>query len=483
MKNLIMFVGILSQLLLLSSAASAEGTSAEAPAAGASDSAQPEVVGTGYTEKAKAFSALVEKLGVAVEKANGLGAGVSMPPFESLKDATKYYTTLHGTCVKSQATASWWCREKSSPELQKTLNDINTIGSMITGVAINDACSNLAKMARVAQGGLTAYTASCSSFRAACEASCSTVASNLKRIVKTNAAAIKCNVTPAPPNTEAGLAACAELDGVVAEVTSSIKDLGNTDNSLKDPQSIAAKNKACTYEYANMLLSAGAGIASMINSFKQGQKCDEETEGTTTPVAEAAVDKCADATTAANDPECICKANPRTPGCANSYQKANEGSLSTLSSGGASVLANGGDRNVAGLGGTADQGIDGGKGGASDGGSSGVGGSAGGGSGLGGFGGGSGGGGPGEAEAKKAGLNTDILSGSGGGGGGGFGGYRGSAADSKYRAYLPGGAKDPAQGVAGQQAWTKEVTGQGGKSNWEKIKDRYRDNKSTLLNN
>ena len=41
-------------------------------------------------------------------------------------------------------------------------------------------------------------------------------------------------------------------------------------------------------------------------------------------------------------------------------------------------------------------------------------------------------------------------------------------------------AKDPAMNG---NSWANEVTGQGGKSNWEKVRDRYKDNNTSLLNN
>ncbi|AHZ85796.1 hypothetical protein Bb109J_c0136 [Bdellovibrio bacteriovorus] len=479
---------LLSGLIALSFTASlahaegAGGSTTPAAASGAAKDARTEVSDEGYTEKPGEFKAEITKLETALNAAESLGGAPGVAAFKDLSQATSFYSNLHGTCVKTQSTASWLCREKTSPELQKTLNNINTVASMITGVAVQDACSNLAKIARLAQGGLTAYTAACSSARAACEASCSTVATNLERIVKTDLNAIACKTRTLENTT-----ACNSLDTQLNAVSAKIKDLAATDNSKADNKSIAKKNVACTYEYANMIVSAGAGIASMISSFKQGQQCDEESNGTgTDTTTTAAVDKCADATVAANDPECICKANPRTPGCSNSYQKANDGTTSRLASQGAELgTANGAGANtlpgiesdpLAGLRDLASTNAGGGD-------SSGAGAPMGGGSGLSGFGGGSGGGAGAQGEAAKKGLNTDILGGAGGGGGGGgFGGFK-SGSDSKLRQYLPGGAKDPSQGLAGQQAWKNEVTGQGGKSNWEKIKERYRDNKNTLLNN
>ncbi|WP_374034517.1 hypothetical protein ACES2I_00720 [Bdellovibrio bacteriovorus] len=459
--------------------------------------AQQKVEGKGFTEEAKNVKRATSNwlsLGTAARS-----AGADVPAINLLQEidsAASYYSNLHGTCVKTQATASWLCREKTSPELQKTLNNINTVASMITGVAVQDACSNLAKIARLAQAGLTAYTAACSSARAACEASCDTVKTNLDRIKKVvdSSGPSLSACQPLVPTNGAAIAACTNFSNAVNKELAMVQQTVEKDSALSGDaeaeiaaQSIAMKDKACTYSYGNMLVSAGAGIASMISSFKQGQQCDEESNGTGTDVAVTpAVDKCADATTAANDPECICKANPRTPGCSNSYQKANDGSTSRLTSQGAELgTANGkGDAStlpgiesdpLAGLRDLAST-----NAGGSD--SSGIGAPTGGGSGLSGFGGGGGGGAGAQGEAAKKGLNTDILSGSGGGGGGGgFGGFKSS--DPKLRQYLPGGAKDPSQGMAGQQAWKNEVTGQGGKSNWEKIKERYRDNKNTLLNN
>lgn len=453
----------------------------------------------GYTAQADTLKGHVDQLATAAKEALSLNANlINTAALENLTGATNFYQRLHGTCVKTQSTASWMCREKTSPQLQEGLNQINTVVGMISGAAIQDACSNFAKIAKLGQMALTAYTAACSSARAACEASCATVYNNLKRLSKFEFGSLHCHseslmaakatlpTDPNYPTAQKIVAACAKLD---ASISTAQGYLDGTvlphDFQEADKKSVALKNKACTYEYASMILSAGTGIASMINGLKQGQKCDEDTNGTGGTVAAAAKDKCEDPANA-QLPECICKANPRTPGCANSYQKANESGDSRLTASGADVnpAPLGGKDGLGGLGLGGDGSTLGenGAGGGSD--SGGIGAPMGGGSGLSGFGGSGGGGGGGKEEAAKKGLNTDILSGSGGGGGGGgFGGYRGAASDSKYRAYLPGGAKDPAQGLAGQQAWTKEVTGQGGKSNWEKVRERYRDNKNTLLNN
>ncbi|ASD65244.1 hypothetical protein [Bdellovibrio bacteriovorus] len=485
---------LLSMLIALSFTASlarAEGETTPANTQKDAAGARKNVSDEGYTKEAKELKGLTSNIAQKAKAALAAGSKITgAATIEALDSAASYYSNLHGTCVKSQSTASWLCREKTSPELQKTLNNVNTVASMITGVAVQDACSGLAKIARLAQAGLTAYTAACSSARAACEASCSTVKNNLERIneiVTKSAGEIStCTDNPQVPGSCGDYNAT--VSGMVSKIASISKlDMADGDTKADQNKSIVMKDKACTYEYANMIVSAGAGIASMISSFKQGQQCDEESNGTgTDTTTTAAVDKCADATVAANDPECICKANPRTPGCSNSYQKANDGSTSRLTSQGAELGTANGKGDASTLPGiesdpfAALRDLASTNAGGSD--SSGIGAPTGGGSGLSGFGGGGGGGAGAQGEAAKKGLNTDILSGSGGGGGGGgFGGFKSS--DPKLRQYLPGGAKDPSQGMAGQQAWKNEVTGQGGKSNWEKIKERYRDNKNTLLNN
>lgn len=107
---------------------------------------------------------------------------------------------------------------------------------------------------------------------------------------------------------------------------------------------------------------------------------------------------------------------------------------------------------------------------------------------MGGGGGGMGGPGSGQGGGAQDGaynprrLNANVLGGYGGGGGGGGGagpGYGTNDVDPKLKAYMPGGEKDPSRSIASQFA--KEVSPPGGRSNWEKIRNRYRDNTRTLL--
>lgn len=416
------------------------------------------------------------------------GVAVQAPGYETIISSGHKYIDNRDNCISRQGKAATACLEHLSENLQSGIASVNMLLSTVGSAAVTDTCSTFSKAMDVAKGAMTAYTAACGVMKAGCGWSCVQTRSGLEGLgkgLKASSAGTSCKVML--PETSPGYVAAEQAcSNFISNYRTGLATLDANvpkDLDAKDKKAIAGKAALCTGKYALLLASGATGILSLANSLKQGKECKDNTDGTGTTVAETAVDKCEDAANA-QLPECICKANPRTPGCANSYQKANESGDSRLTASGAEInpAAINGKDGLAGLGLGSDSNAIGenSAGGSSD--SGGIGAPMGGGGGLSGFG-GAGGGSGGKEEAAKKGLNTDILSGSSGGGGGGFGGYRGAASDSKYRAYLPGGAKDPAQGVAGQQAWTKEVTGQGGKSNWDKIKERYRDNKNTLLNN
>lgn len=447
-----------------------------------------------FTKEAAEFRTASSKLLAAMQKAETTKAFVpSAAQIVDADSAAAYYANLHSSCVKTQATASTICREETSPQLQGTLNQVNTVASLISGVAITDACSSLAKMARLATGGLTAYTAACSAARATCEGACATVKNNLDRVKDLSG-----QITPACTHFTAvnrtdiaqltmetdSIAACAAYQAAHGEYMTMVNKVIVPDSTIGETKSIALRDKACTYEYTSMIASAGAGIVSLVNSFKQGKQCEEDTDGTgATDVAATPTqgEKCALPENAATQ-ECICYNNPRTTGCGNSYSKLDAGDRDALgaSIGATSDVAGGGALNLGDGIGTEMTHAE--RNSNSAGGLPGA--PTGGGSGLGGSGGGSGAGRAAASEGKAETADYDSGFEGGGGGRGGFGGGgSGAGSGNKYRSYLPGGEKDPAKALAGNEAWKKEVTGQAGKSNFEKISDRYRDNNSTLLNN
>lgn len=463
------------------SAVTAAANSCESP-----EGARHCAANKGYDAEAAQIGKSAQNILTQAQTASGQGAIIpEMSQIIQMSEAASAYASKYSFCVNTQNIASTVCVEKTSPHLQEGLNTVNALLAGVGSMAVKDKCSMMAKAMNIAQGVLTAYTATCSAARATCEASCSFVKKKLETVMSLNK---KFGCIPPVTNMAEG---CTAFDNAVNVDGQKISDNASKDLSESDVKSTAVKDKACTYSYAGMLASAGAGIFSIIKTLGEANNCDEKTKGDTSEqkTAQLAVsgEVCDDAKNA-NLPECICKKNPRTPGCTNALQKVGENSANRLAAGGlgaggSSSKSNGGS-GFDGSPGTPpiehreinDAGGGGLPGAPTGGGSAGLG--------SGGSGGGGSAGGTGDAEGS--GLDLDKYGSGYGGGGGGGGKYGAGLAGSnsgKYRAYLPGGAKDPRRGLAGQQAWTKEVTGQGGKSNWEKVKERYHDNKSTLLNN
>lgn len=172
--------------------------------------------------------------------------------------------------------------------------------------------------------------------------------------------------------------------------------------------------------------------------------------------------------------ECICRRDPRTPGCPNNLVKAGDGAAASNLAG-QRVDLPGKESEIQGnlppagptlpgagvVNGGAGQGMLAGGGG-------------------GGPGGGGAGSGPESAEAGPAGsgLKADIYSGDGGGGGGGASTVWSSGGSSSARR---GAASLGGKRAGGAGAPPQYVTGPGGRSNWEKVKIRYGENRPTFL--
>lgn len=443
--------------------------------------------GVGLDAQYKAIQEAMKAATTTVAEASAT-VTLTTPNFKTMSAGLAKYASNRDNCISRQEKAAYACLENLSSNIQDAITAINPIAAMV-GVATNDACSGFAQAMNVAKGAMTAYTAVCGTMKAGCGLSCVAARDGLTSIV--NAAKKELGSVTCVPKSTAVNNCQKYLADYQNELNILIKNGTDDLTANAEKTSVADKAEVCTKKYAALGLSALAGIGSLAQSMAQGKKCDEESNGTSTaantPTADLA-EKCSKPENA-QLPECLCMANPRLPGCANGLQKAGEnstiGSLSALSSPNANAANKNGLSGSDLMGGDAPAG-DGrkvandssgsGAAGAPMGGSAGLSGSGGGGSGT---------GAPtGDANGKK-GLDANILGGASGGGGGGGSWGMGSgsgSSDSKLRGYLPGGAQDPNK-MAGQGNWTKEVTGQGGKSNWEKVRDRYRDNNPTLLNN
>jgi hypothetical protein len=251
---------------------------------------------------------------------------------------------------------------------------------------------------------------------------------------------------------------------------------------------VASCSKSCGN--FKLTLAAGAvGAVALLKTALTANKCSNALDcnqpaNYTNPTCAA---NCSLAQNASSQ-ACICQANPTAAGCSAYNAGTTSAGMGTVGGGVGSVgtLSN---NSTAGLGALPGANPTPGPGNSQ---ASGLAGADGGSKGGGGSGGGGGGTGAGAAGAQKAAGSekgaSDIYGGllggggsagragsgydsAGGAGGGGFGG--------KYAKFLPTKA-----GVAGRGAAStgNELTGAGGKTNWEKVRSTYTDLNSTLLN-
>lgn len=360
------------------------------------------------------------------------------------------------------------------------------VGLLLNGVSmmksVSDACKKMNEGLDIAKDALTIYNTACSAASWNCNSSCSNIpklAASAKSGCDADAALFK-----------QGAAAARAMEPI-AEAAAQIYDknaataLSVGAKAVKAGAAMSSQIKLCSADYKLNMYAAAAGLMGMLTSSKDMSQCQKAVQ--VNCVANPTDKSCpqtVDCTNSANaqNTQCICKANPTAPGCGGSGVAGGNvpgGTKATSATDGKNNMNYG---SYSGGLGENDSAISP-TGGSGSGGSLSGGGAAGGGGG-----GGVGGAGAKEAKAadKKAGLNANILGGYEGGGGGGGGGSRGSGSssgDSALKAYLPGGAKDPSRNLASQTFGNGEVTASGSKSNWEKVNERYRDAKTSLMGN
>lgn len=356
-------------------------------------------------------------------------------------------------CKISAMAAKGGCLGATSPWIIKGVAIVGGLTSLMGQVKNTaQACQAIDSKMKDVQNVLAAYNLACSGGMAACSKTCGTLTSDIS----------SCSSEMQKVGWD--------KEGQAAEAASRTADLASFGSI------VAQQNNVCAVDYKWNLAAAGTSLITAISARKSASGCEQATSTTASNVVD-----CSDSKNASNA-TCICQKNPTAPGCGNqnlfagaavagsgaaatrtgNSDKLNAGGSPAFGSDGTNPLAQGVSSNLSGGGG-----IGGGGGG-----------SAGGGGGL------AAGGGGVDGKEKTApgkGLNPNILSGVEGGGGGGARGFSG-ASSSAYQAYMPGGAKDPSRSVASQNAAiAAQVSAAGSKSNWEKISDRYRDAKGSLV--
>ncbi len=372
-----------------------------------------------------------------------------------------------GLCGEAATTAGTYCLAESSPAIHQGMVIVGgLVGVMQASKSVAQSCEKQNQALAAAKVAMTAYSTACATVQVMCHKACTKSLSSLKVVRE---------YTPTSPVTD-------------PTTLATIKT--TTDAAAISLASVETAEENCK-KYMLSLGTAAVGIMNLVKEMQSNTSCIDQTK-TANCQANPNDPKCSkpdtskDCTLAenGNTPFCICKQSPTLAGCpgagginpglgAMGGDKANRSGMTAPSG---TTFHSGGDPSASV--------IDGSRTG-SGGGSSAFG-AMGAGSGGGGAGGISGGGSGAGAQAKgtdgKTGLNANILRGNDSGGGGGGGGSSGGTRSaSPYDAYLPGGAKDPNRTPAAMAALKAQVTKAGSKSNWEKVTERYQENKPSLM--
>lgn len=380
--------------------------------------------------------------------------------------ALQKYKSARASCMGDQAAAAEACNSQNSPEVAKGMSGVKSAPSGTAGG--NIATKEAGVVDQTGVDTLQNFVNACRPVNESCKSSCGDANKALDELKSAASSA-----QPIQPSQQAALQA----------EKSKLNSAIDQEKNASDKTSVAGKEKTCADKNAKTMASAMDGIGKMLQALAGAMAANGATAPTNLPTVAGAADcNVPDMTTGQlpQTPECVCARNPRAGGCDQAAQAA--GSSSSMAGLGSDASTST----------TAPVSLPTGEGSpelgaaaARDSSGTTPGGAAGG-AGVGGGGGGFGGGGPGTgsgADGRK-GLDANILGGAGGGSGsGGSSGWGGGVADDKYRDYLPGGKRDPASMSAAAAAWNREVSGGGGKSNWDKIKERYRDAKPTFLSN
>ncbi len=365
------------------------------------------------------------------------------------------------TCETSRKAAYGLCAEWLNPDIATFVSENGAIAQLALGTAssVGEQCKGISDMASKAAILLGAFQAACGAAQATCAKLCGTATT--------------------------ALASYKAQTGVSAKEAFRMSELGNTaapaamatyttaQAETAEIQTYLTKSTAFCGNFSKNVASALVGAVAALKGVAQAKACSDKNQNVTE------LDCTKDSSPNYATPSCQCFRGEKS---AAECQAINI-NASNLNPGGISLPRPSSASKDGAPGGPLD------LGGEEDGplgkiepSAAGAPPPTGGGGGAGGGGGGGNGAGQDGTNAAKR-LNTNILGGGFGGGGGGGSGGGGPGygeMDSKLKDYMPGEKNDPNRTLASQLA--KEVTPQAGRSNWEKVRLRYRDNYSSLLN-
>ena len=407
----------------------------------------------------------------------GIASGTVSAAAEKLKPPSS-------SCETKKTMADYACLEKLNPGILEFVSKHGTIAQigLTMGASLTEQCGTISNTLNTAGMVLGAYQAACKGAQALCVSSCGNVpaaVANVRSATKSAISQLQAKLV-AEETTNTGCSGCnsAGVAKAKTELTNAQAANSVIENELVQIDKYETyKTQVCKVKYKISTETAMMGAIGALKGLAQSKACEKANKD-----SQIASVNCFDsAAPGYSTPNCQCARGEKSAAeCQNINVDPATIKQASINAPKPVSAADGAGSPTGGLGS-----ISGGDEKAKIAATSGGDGSAppvdGGGGGMGGGGSGGGYGQDGAGTTRR--LNTNILGGGFGGGGGGGGSGAGAGygeMDSNLKTYMPGGANDPNRSIASQLA--KEVTPQAGRTNWEKVRLRYRDNTGSLLN-
>lgn len=424
-------------------------------------------------EGTESLKPLTLEINAEVQKIKTAGAAIDT---EAIQAAAENLDKSGDYCEAKKTAADYACLEKLSPKISELVSEYGHFASMgLTAVSsMSDQCAGIGDMLNKANVALGLYQVACKTAQTICNAGCAKANAAVNAVKQPVRVAEKSAIDSANKicSSDPTSNACADAEKKAQTI---IAAGSRIDAKLPKVQTIVVKKNTVCNKYQIPTQNAAIGAVTALQGIMKTKQCEKamsniqvastDCTSTQSPGYGTLNCQCARGEKSAAECQGINVNAALKPAAIALPQSDGKKASSNINPSGNDIGDETSGQKIAAtsVGGTPPP---------SDGGGGGLGG-----------GGGTGGGGQDGANGGAKRLNTNILGGGfvggGGGSGGGSSGPGYGEMDSKLKNYMPGAANDPNRTIASQLA--KEVTAVAGRSNWEKIKLRYRDNYRSLL--
>lgn len=440
---------------------------------------------------------LASSAGAAASAGASKVAASGCPQSATLTAEAEAYKQAFAKCSSSAAKAANFCSMIRSDKA-KAVQLLMTAGAAVVEKmsSASQTCSATANLSKVGQIGMTIAQVTCSGMKMMCDTSCATAATKYQQLSAAAKQAISCGSIKIASGQAAFIGGGVEIaQGQQAQAGSVEVEKG-----IAITQKDLAAHKAQCDAHALDIMQMGIQVAGLATAFMQAKDCEKKltaNNGSGDGTSASVTDVCKEPANASMQ-MCKCSANPMAEGCPAAIT-AKTGNSDTDK--GMTLKPNGIGSQMAAPGGYSQKalspsartalGLDSGNNDGAWGSSPNAGAGSGSAFGNAAAAGGAAGGGTAssaglEAKEKLATADKDKKAVGGGlfGGLGGFGGLFGGGDKNKDgRTFKGGNPVDNAKRKLANEEYAAEVSAASGKSNWEKVRSRYVENRGTLLGN